>query len=56
MSQSNVVRRALTAQLGELKRDHRTEIARPEAALAAARVESLEVRRQLVRQGRMTAA
>ena len=48
--------RALTAQLGELKRHHRTEIARLEAALAAAQGENLELRRQLVRQGRMTAA
>jgi hypothetical protein len=54
-SQSNVVR-ALTAQLAELKRHHRTEIARLEAALAAAQGENLELRRQLARQGRMTAA
>jgi len=54
-SQSNVVR-ALTAQLTELKRHHRAEIARLEAALAAAQGENLELRRQLSRHGRKTAA
>jgi hypothetical protein len=47
-SQSNVVR-ALTAQLAELKRHHRGEIARLEAALAAAQGENLELRRRLGR-------
>jgi len=47
-SQSNVVR-ALTAQLAELKRHHRAEIARLEAALAAAQGENLELRRRLGR-------
>ena len=47
-SQSNVVR-ALTAQLSELKRHHRAEIARLEAALAAAQGENLELRRRLGR-------
>ena len=47
-SQSNVVR-ALTAQLTELKRHHRAEIARLEAALAAAQGENLELRRRLGR-------
>jgi Family of unknown function (DUF6262) len=51
-SQSNVVR-TLTAQLAELKRHHRAEIARLEAALAAAQGENLELRRRL---GRPTAA
>jgi hypothetical protein len=50
-SQSNVVR-ALTAQLAELKRHHRTEIARLEAALAAAQGENLELRRQIGDRGR----
>jgi len=50
-SQSNVVR-ALTAQLAELKRHHRAELARLEAALAAAQGENLELRRRL---GRSTA-
>lgn len=54
-SQGNVVR-ALTAQLAELKRHHRTEIARLEAALAAAQGENLELRRQLGRQHRASAA
>jgi hypothetical protein len=53
-SHSNVVR-ALTAQLSELKRHHRTEIARLEAALAAAQGENLKLRRQLGRQGRAPA-
>jgi len=48
-SQSNVVR-TLTAQLAELKRHHRTEIARLEAALAAAQGENLELRRRIGRQ------
>jgi hypothetical protein len=47
-SPSNVVR-ALTAQLAELKRHHRAEIARLEAALAAAQGENLELRRRLGR-------
>jgi len=47
-SQSNVVR-ALTAQLAELKRHHREEIARLEAALATAQGENLELRRRLGR-------
>jgi hypothetical protein len=47
-SQSNVVR-ALTAQLAELKRHHRAEIARLEAALAAAQGENLELRRRIGR-------
>jgi hypothetical protein len=47
-SQSNVVR-ALTAQLTELKRHHRAEIARLETALAAAQGENLELRRRLGR-------
>jgi hypothetical protein len=54
-SQSNVVR-ALTAQLAELKRHYRAEIARLEAALAAAQGENLELRRQLGRQHRASAA
>jgi hypothetical protein len=54
-SQSNVVR-ALTAHLTELKRHHRTEIARLEAALGAAQGENLELRRQLGRQRRASAA
>jgi hypothetical protein len=48
-SQSNVVR-ALTVQLSELKRHHRAELARLEAALAAAQGENLELRRRLGRQ------
>ena len=47
-SQSNVVR-ALTAQLAELRRHHRAEIARLEAALAAAQGENLALRRRLGR-------
>lgn len=47
-SQSNVVR-ALTTQLAELKRHHRAELARLEAALAAAQGENLELRRRLGR-------
>ena len=47
-TQSNVVR-ALTAQLAELKRRHRAEITRLEAALAAAQGENLELRRRLGR-------
>jgi hypothetical protein len=52
-SQSNVVR-ALTAQLTELKRHHRAEIARLEAALAAAQGENLELRRRLGRSASAT--
>lgn len=52
-SQSNVVR-ALTAQITELKRHHRVEIARLEGALAAAQGENLQLRRQPSRQGRAT--
>lgn len=44
-TQSNVVR-TLTAQLADLKRHHRAEIARLEAALAAAQGENLQLRRQ----------
>jgi hypothetical protein len=47
-SQSNVVR-TLTTQLSELKRHHRAELARLEAALAAAQGENLEIRRRLGR-------
>jgi hypothetical protein len=47
-SQSNVVR-TLTGQLGELKRHHRAELGRLEAALAAAQGENLELRRRLGR-------
>jgi hypothetical protein len=47
-SQSNVVR-ALTGQLAGLRRHHRGEIARLEAALAAAQGENLELRRRLGR-------
>ena len=47
-SQSNVVR-ALSAQLSELKRHHRVELTRLEAALAAAHGENLELRRKLGR-------
>lgn len=54
-SQSNVVR-TLTAQLADLKRHHRAEIARLEAALAAAQGENLHLRRQLGRQARQSAA
>jgi hypothetical protein len=54
-SQSNVVR-TLTAQLTELKRHHRTEIARLQTALAAAHGENLQLRRQLGRQARPPAA
>jgi len=54
-TQSNVVR-ALTAQLAELKRHHRAEIAPLEAALAAAQGENLELRRQLGRQYRASTA
>ena len=50
-SQSNVVR-ALTAQLTEIKRHHRAEVARLEAALAAAQGENLDLRRRLGRAGR----
>lgn len=52
-SQSNVVR-ALTAQITELKRRHRDETQRLQAALAAAHGENLELRRQLARRGRPT--
>jgi Family of unknown function (DUF6262) len=48
-SQSNVLR-TLAAQLAELKRQHRAEIARLEAALATAQGENLELRRRLGRQ------
>jgi Family of unknown function (DUF6262) len=51
-SQSNVVR-ALTAQLTELKRHHRVELARLEAALAAAQGENLDLRRRLGRSARV---
>jgi hypothetical protein len=54
-SKSNVVR-ALTGQLTELKRRHRAEVARLEAALAAAQGENLELRRQLGCQHRASAA
>ncbi len=54
-TQSNVVR-ALSAQISELKQRHRVETARLRAALAAAQGENLELRRQLGRQGRRTAA
>jgi hypothetical protein len=54
-SQSNVVR-TLTAQLADLKRHHRAEIARLEAALAAAQGENLGLRRELGRQARPSAA
>jgi hypothetical protein len=47
-SHSNVIR-ALTAQLAELRRHHRDELARLEAALAAAQGENLELRRRLGR-------
>jgi hypothetical protein len=47
-SQSNIVR-ALTTQLTDLKRHHRAEITRLEAALAAAQGENLQLRRQLGR-------
>ena len=49
-TQSNVVR-ALTAQIVELKRRHRTETDGLQAALAIAHGENLELRRQLGRQG-----
>ena len=54
-SQSNVVR-ALTAQINELKRRHRSETEHLQAALAAAHGENLELRRQLGRQRRSPAA
>jgi Family of unknown function (DUF6262) len=54
-TQSNVVR-ALTAQIAELKQRHRVETEQLQTALAAAHGENLELRRQLARQGRMTAA
>jgi IS1 family transposase len=54
-SQSNVVR-TLTAQLADLKRHHRAEIARLETALAAAQGENLQLRRHLGRQHRPPAA
>jgi Family of unknown function (DUF6262) len=54
-SQSNVVR-ALTAQINELKRRHRSETEQLQAALAAAHGENLELRRQLGRQRRSPAA
>jgi Family of unknown function (DUF6262) len=44
-SQSSVVR-ALSATLTELKRHHRAEVTRLEAALAAAQGENLELRRR----------
>jgi hypothetical protein len=52
-SQSNVVR-TLTGQLTELKRHHRAELARLEAALAAAQGENLELRRRLGRSASAT--
>jgi predicted RNase H-like nuclease (RuvC/YqgF family) len=54
-TQSNVVR-ALIAQIGDLKRRHRAETEHLQAALAAAQGENLELRRQLGRQGRTSAA
>ena len=54
-TQSNVVR-ALTAQIAELKRRHRAETAHLRAALAAAQGENLELRRQLGRPRRTSAA
>ena len=53
--QSNVVR-ALTAQINELKRRHRSETEQLQAALAAAHGENLELRRRLGRQRRPPAA
>jgi Family of unknown function (DUF6262) len=53
--QSNVVR-TLTAQIAELKQRHRVETDQPQAALAAAHGENLELRRQLARQDRTRAA
>lgn len=47
-SNSNVIR-ALTAQLAELKRQHRAELARLQSALAAAQGENLELRRRVGR-------
>jgi len=47
-SQGSVVR-TLTAQLAELKRQHRDEVRRLDAALAAAQGENLELRRRLGR-------
>lgn len=46
--QSSVVR-ALTAQLSQLKEQHRAELTRLEAALAAAQGENLQLRRRLRR-------
>jgi hypothetical protein len=54
-TQSNVVR-ALTAQIAELKRRHRVETEQLRAALAAAQGENLELRRQLGRPHRTSAA
>jgi hypothetical protein len=54
-TQSNVVR-ALTAQIGELRRHHRAETEHLQAALAAAHGENLELRRQLGRHGQPPAA
>ena len=53
--QSNVVR-ALTAQINELKRRHRSETEQLQAALAAAHGENLELRRRLGRHVRTTMA
>jgi hypothetical protein len=47
-SQSNVVR-TLAAQLSQLKQQHRAEVTRLEAALAAAQGENLELRRRISR-------
>jgi hypothetical protein len=49
-TQSNVVR-ALTAQITELKQQHRAETEHLRAALAAAHGENLELRRKLGRRG-----
>jgi hypothetical protein len=54
-TQSKVVR-ALTAQIAELKQRHRAETEHLRAALAAAHGENLELRRQLGRPSRTSAA
>jgi hypothetical protein len=54
-TRSNVVR-ALTAQIVELKQRHRAENEHLRAALAAAQGENLELRRQLGRADRTSAA
>jgi hypothetical protein len=54
-TQGNVVR-ALTAQIAELKQRHRVETEHLRAALAAAQGENLELRRQLGRPRRTSAA